>query len=293
MTAGLKTTVRFGVFSVVMVCAVAQTLSNSNAPAIAIRQGQFGAASRTTGAFFSGGAPFQPITDRPYSAEQVMERVQTLADGTHITQTTQKTMLYRDSAGRTRTEHTFMPPPGAAMASIPALIEIADPVAGCRYILEQQNRVARRTPWPPALRRVAPVGVASQSNGIVFSTNGQPAKILPAPATSGPTDARPHPQMSRESLGTQNIEGIPADGTRMTTTYPEGFFGNDRPITAVSETWFSPELKMVVLSKISDPRTGESTTKLINISQTEPDPSLFQVPPDYSLVDEQPPVIQR
>lgn len=192
------------------------------------------------------------------------------------------------------------------MASIPALIEIADPVAGCRYILEQQNHVARRTSWPPALRRVAPTGVASesernvpqasiwtQSNGIVFSTNGQPAKILPAPATSGPTDARPHPQMSRESLGTQNIEGIPADGTRMTTTYPEGFFGNDRPITTVSETWFSPELKMVVLSKISDPRTGESTTKLINASQTEPDPSLFQVPPEYSLVDEQPPVIQK
>ncbi len=37
------------------------------------------------------------ITGAPYSATQTTERIQTLADGTHITQPGQKTVTYRDS----------------------------------------------------------------------------------------------------------------------------------------------------------------------------------------------------
>jgi len=51
-------------------------------------------------------------------------------------------------------------------------------------------------------------------------------------------------------------------------------------------------LKMVVLSKNSDPRSGESTTRLTNISRAEPDPSLFQIPADYEVVEPQTPVKQ-
>src|SRR5438270_410474 len=86
----------------------------------------------------------------------------------------------------------------------------------------------------------------------------------PAPA------ARPRPDRSREPLGTQTIEGVLAEGTRMTITFPEGSMGNDRPITTVTETWMTPDLKTVVLSKSSDPRYGESTTKLTNIVMAEP-----------------------
>ena len=63
--------------------------------------------------------------------------------------------------------------------------------------------------------------------------------------------------------------------------------GNDRPITTVHETWMSPELNMAISTKISDPRSGESTTKLTNISRAEPDPALFQVPAGYSVAEEQ------
>jgi hypothetical protein len=68
-------------------------------------------------------------------------------------------------------------------------------------------------------------------------------------------------------------------------TYPIGSIGNDMPITTTAETWMSPELKMVVLSKTSDPRAGDSTMRLTNISLAEPDASLFQVPPDYEIVE--------
>ena len=62
--------------------------------------------------------------------------------------------------------------------------------------------------------------------------------------------------------------------------------GNDRPITNVSETWISPDLKEVVLRKSDDPRSGELTHKLININRSEPDPSLFEPPPGYTVKDE-------
>ena len=53
------------------------------------------------------------------------------------------------------------------------------------------------------------------------------------------------------------------------------------------EIWRSPELKVTVLSKNSDPRSGESTTRLTNISRAEPDAASFQVPPDYEIIDAQ------
>jgi hypothetical protein len=273
---------------------LAQGTPNTPAPTV-VMGGQLGAvvAAPMQGAIMAipaSGSLFKPMTGAPYSAQQVMEHVQTLADGTHITQTTQQTMLYRDSEGRTRTEHTFTPPNGAVMAAGPSFVEITDPAAGYRYFLDQHNHVARRQAWRP-------VGDRGRQ---------APARIVPAPVQPlapsmtvnqsqavGAASQRPHPEMAHESLGTQLIEGINANGTRLTITYPEGLIGNDRPITTVSETWMSPELGMIILSKTSDPRSGESTTKLTNISRTEPDPALFQIPADYSVVDEPAPVPLR
>jgi len=94
------------------------------------------------------------------------------------------------------------------------------------------------------------------------------------------------PDVSSESLGTQVIEGILVEGRLSKVTHPVGTMGNDRPIVTTSEDWMSPELRVMVLSKSSDPRSGEHTTRLININRAEPDPGLFQVPADYQIVDE-------
>jgi len=90
-------------------------------------------------------------------------------------------------------------------------------------------------------------------------------------------------EANQESLGTQAIEGVMAEGTRITLTIPAGKIGNERPIVSVNERWFSPELQTVVLTKNSDPRMGETTYRLTNINRSEPDPSLFQVPADYTI----------
>jgi hypothetical protein len=90
-------------------------------------------------------------------------------------------------------------------------------------------------------------------------------------------------EVNRESLGTQSIEGVMAEGTRITLTIPADKIGNERPIVTVNERWYSQELQTVVLTKNSDPRMGETTYRLTNINRNEPDPSLFQVPADYTI----------
>jgi hypothetical protein len=216
---------------------LAQTSSAPAGPETTVRNGQLGGVSAggSAATLFSdggGGASIssvsfvslEPVTGRPYSAEQVTEHEQTLADGTHIAQTTQKIMLYRDTAGRTRTEHTIMPPFGTINASPPSFIEITDPVAGYCYILNQHNHTAQRIALPLAHRRITNTGSASSSTSTGATRSRQPANTVQAPA------GQSHPEMVKESLGTQMIEGLPAEGTRIRVTYPAGFFGNDRPL---------------------------------------------------------------
>jgi hypothetical protein len=231
----------------------------------------------STGARSVGGGS---VTSEPYSAEQVTERVQTLADGTHITQPGQKTVLYRDSQGRTRTEHTIPLPPGAVGASGPTHVDIFDPVAGVMYTLEPHNKTAHKISFPsvgpPPPQTISSPPAELRSGGFALG---------PPVSAAAPDNDKQRPQRSHESLGTQVIEGISAEGSRTTVVYPVGALGNDRPITVTTETWRSPELNLVVLSKSSDPRNGDSTTKLTNISRAEPDPALFQVPSDYEVIE--------
>jgi hypothetical protein len=76
-----------------------------------------------------------------------------------------------------------------------------------------------------------------------------------------------------------------ASGKRTSLTIPIGEIGNDRQIQVTGETWYSSDLQMLVKSSNSDPRFGDTTFELININRVEPDPSIFQVPADYTVVD--------
>ncbi len=74
--------------------------------------------------------------------------------------------------------------------------------------------------------------------------------------------------------------------SRITRTIPAGAIGNEVPIVITTETWYSPELKGLVMSKTDDPRMGETTYKLTDIQRSEPAASLFQVPDDYTVKDQ-------
>ncbi len=204
------------------------------------------------------------ITGAPYSGEQVSEHVQTLVDGTHITQQQNREKMYRDSQGRTRTERSLMGGMQDNKSGQFVMVEIRDPVSSSYYVIDDQNRVAHR-----------------------FAMEAPPARQR-APMTPAQTEAmaKARAENSTEKLGPENIEGVAAEGNKTTRTIPIGEAGNDRPIVTTSETWFSSELKVMVLSKFSDPRNGDQTTRLTNISQAEPDASLFMPPSGYTVVDE-------
>ena len=84
-----------------------------------------------------------------------------------------------------------------------------------------------------------------------------------------------------EPLGKQMIEGVNAEGTRSVQTIEAGAIGNDRPIAITNESWYSDELQMQVMSKRTDPRTGDESFRLTNIRRGEPGAYLFQPPPVF------------
>jgi hypothetical protein len=126
-------------------------------------------------------------------------------------------------------------------------------------------------------------GSGTGSGGAYAGTLVYPAEAVSLPRTVAPGGFAGGGNVNKEDLGTQVVEGVAATGTRMTTTIAAGAIGNEQPILIVSEQWFSPELKVLVMTKHNDPRTGETTYRLTNIVQTEPARSLFEVPADYTL----------
>jgi hypothetical protein len=221
------------------------------------------------------------VTGAPYSAEAVTEVVQSLADGNRIVRES-RAELARDSAGRTRREQGLAILGPMVNAPDVRQVQITDPATRTITLLDTKNKRAHRMPMPNIRIATKMIGEA----GATFEM-----AVPPPSGESGgvrmfySTRAGPMEKPATESLGTQTIEGVVVDGTRTTFTIPAGQIGNELPISIVSERWFSPELKVLVMSRQTDPRFGETTYRLTNISRAEPSPSLFEVPADF-VIDE-------
>jgi hypothetical protein len=209
--------------------------------------------------FGIGGRPWKVVTGAPYSADVNNSLMQTLADGNTIQRTTTGKAA-RDSQGRTYLQETITQGP-LAQNGPTTITFITDPVAGYSYELNANTKTANRRPF----------------------------------RAPGANDRRPHDREHRDKrnsanivsddLGTQNIGGVNAQGKSITHTIPAGAIGNAQPIVSKSEVWYSPDLQIVVLSKRTDPRIGESTYTVNNITRNAPDAALFQVPQDYTVRD--------
>ncbi len=254
--------------------------------------------------FMSGPIAFdnEPIAGAPYSAEAVTTAVQTLADGNRIVRES-KTEISRDGKGRTRREQGFAmfgPLVGNfAAADEQRHVQISDPETKITIMLDLQSKTAHKIPAPQfRFMNKAGGAVAGAKNvevdhfEIAIPAQGGPNQppgrsAVGAVAFSsrhvlaGPSSIQP----VVEELGQQFMEGITVEGTRTTMTIPAGQVGNELPIHVVSERWFSPELKVLVMSRQSDPRFGETTYRLTNITRGEPSPDLFEVPADFKVVE--------
>jgi hypothetical protein len=264
--------------------------------------------------------PFEKSTKgAPYSADTVVENIQTLADGNRIVRKTTGS-VYRDGEGRTRREEdvtvTAMTANGP-VTSLKKTISIVDPIAGFSYSLDPEQRIAWKTPAGGSgaimykleasqveanakqvleklmaerksgaadeqSKAAAPTAAAGGRGGRSGAA-GEPAGGAVARGGGGGGRGRGFAMAPDTPLEHKTIEGVAVEGRKTTTVIPAGQIGNEQPITITSEEWRSTDLNILVLTRHSDPRTGESSYRLTNIVRAEPDRSLFMVPPDYTV----------
>ena len=243
-----------------------------------------------------------PVKGAPFCASITTEHTQLFADGNRI-HTTDASTLCRDSEGRTRREAGINLLGAATQKPTGKLITIVDPVAGARYLLDYESKTAHKIASPQltpgAIGGEAGANTAFEKGDRVmfYHTEGGPGPAGPGLGGPGPDTffkevfvrkggQEDGPAPVTENLGDQSIDGIHATGTRITTTIPAGRMGNEQPITVTSERWFSPELKITVMTKHNDPWAGELKTQFTNVNASEPDASLFVVPADYKVVED-------
>jgi hypothetical protein len=264
---------------------------------------------------YAVGASFEDkvVTGAPYTAEAVTEFVQTLGDGNRITRKTTAS-VYRDGQGRTRRDQSLGALALMAGGEPPQQVIINDPAAGVSVVLDPRTKTAERLRGPHTLAReseskgkgpakvtivrsepIVVEGPGASREDVLFEAALPPAGApgplplpLPPPSLGLPFGAAmDHGSEGKsESLGKQVIEGVEAEGTRTTTVIAPGQIGNEQAIQIVSERWYAPDLRVVVLSRHSDPRFGETSYRLVGIVRGEPERTLFEVPSDYKVRDQ-------
>jgi hypothetical protein len=241
----------------------------------------------------------KPVVGAPYSAEAVRESVQVLADGNRIVRRS-VSRVYRDGKGRTRREE--LGPDGQVTR-----IAISDPARGTSFMFDPAVNVAHRTGVATFTSSAGETGNVKTEKGVTvyYSSASKPHAELKA-AQEAELKAKQHAEhvtvssaggmtwvttgsaevsstAKKEDLGEQVIEGVTVKGTRTTIVTPAGAIGNEQPITVTSEEWLSPDLKVLVMTKHADPRSGETTYRLTGITRGEPDPSLFELPAGVTI----------
>ncbi|MGH9800896.1 MAG: hypothetical protein ACRD82_11080 [Blastocatellia bacterium] len=244
------------------------------------------------------------VKGAPYSATATTETIQTLTDGNQIIRKNQS-KLYRDSEGRTRIDQTLETIGKWTAAGEPShLIHINDPVTGYFYDLDPRTRTALRgggglerlammkekmavlQKYEDWQKEKAPIAKTIKTIELMEELEKRKQEKLKASEEQSKLGVKPDDASGRrktEALGKQMIEGVEAEGTRVTVTIPAGEVGNTLPIEIIDETWHSPELQIKVMTKHRDPRSGETTYKLTNLNRSEPDRALFEVPADYTV----------
>jgi len=220
--------------------------------------------------FLRSQATMEPIVrGQPFSADGTVTLKLILYDGTRIERVV-PARYYRDSEGRIRREQTVMGlSPLDPGKDTQAVVTIVDPVGGFLYTMVGDRREAQRMSIPPNRMR-------SLQQQLEQLQAQLPARESVLPQGFASKD---------EVLGTRQVNGVQAVGRRTTTTIPAGIVGNDRPIEVTDEVWTADDLKLQVLVRHHDPRTGDVETQFAKISRVEPSADLFRIPPSYKIVD--------
>jgi hypothetical protein len=202
---------------------------------------------------------FPPKTRAPFIAIAKTLWVRILPDESTVT-TQNERVVARDMDGRIFQERrSFIPVPndGKQQSEI-RIVNYSDPVEHKLYDCNIREKVCDLFSYhDPMMASEMPAGV--QPDGKTYLT--------------------------RESLGTDTFEGMEVQHSRETYTFYSQTIGNTKTILRTVEYWYSPELGVNVQVKRHDPRDGDQTLWLSNVSLSVPPPETFQVPTEYRIID--------
>lgn len=197
------------------------------------------------------------IPNAPFTLTLSTEWVRALSDGSTITWTNHR-LIARDNAGRVFQERRMLVPPTNPDADRITFVQWSDPTKGDFYNCQMETLVCQQLRYVPI-----------------------PGEV---PAVPGPT-MNGKAFVKVQGLGTRMVAGIETEGTLETTTILAGAIGNDKPIVITKEFWFSPELKLNLIVKRNDPRSGVQTFTVTNLTTGDPRPTLFEIPAGFHVVD--------
>jgi hypothetical protein len=194
-------------------------------------------------------SPLDYVPNLPYTAEVVQTEILLRANGTRVKQET-RLVEARDSQGRTYIE-SFE----SGNTSRPVMVSLYIPL---------RRQFMQLFPWQKTARVMTFAGTGP------IPTHG--LNLNAAKTTV-------------ENLPGQTIHGIYAEGTRTTQVIPADD-GDGSDVVDVQETWVSPDLKVMVLSKHTSTAQGsdQTTTEILRLDRNEPDAAPFEIPTDYTIV---------
>lgn len=196
-----------------------------------------------------------PIPNAPFSGVIKIQRSMVRPDGTVANLQTVRE-IHRDSRGRIYNEYRTLLP--ASSTVTPGVTQV--------LLYDPQTRISTT--------------LLPQQHSYRSGTSRRP------PATTPPVFASFGSQndFTRvEDLGIQEMQGVAVHGVRHTQTIPAAAGGGSGSDIVISdEYWYSEDLRINLMLKHSDPRTGSVIMTVTNIVRTDPDASLFQIPEGYT-----------
>jgi len=198
------------------------------------------------------------VIKAPYSAQRRFTSIEKLPNGTTRGSESGGSEA-RDSQGRTYSageRHWTYLDQGKSVLKSEMLYRINDPVSNTETRWDSTTKEVKVIHWPKG----SPAGNAcSQCSAFMSDASGT---IV-------------------EKLGVRTIEGVIAEGTRSTYAVVNAHGQNGKTLNVVHESWYCPELKIVVLETNDDPRSGTTKNELVGIVRGEPDVTRYRHPSDY------------
>ncbi|WP_263385698.1 hypothetical protein [Granulicella arctica] len=206
-----------------------------------------------------GSFKMRAITGEPYSLTAKTTTSKKFTDGTwHTTQYEERRM--RDSEGRERSK--LLDASGR-----PISVRLTDPVAQTIINLQPfvKSAIITHIPLPSPDQQ-------ARAEEFRAKAAAYRAQHPPSPDTENP-------------LPPQTIAGVQTEGKRRFNVL-SAKMSDGQEVSVVEETWTAPDLRIPLAQTSDDPRGEKISITVTEWQRAEPASALFQVPPNYKLIEQ-------